>query len=89
MTEYNMRALSPVPRPTRACVVSRGAGIVLWRWIARWGVLNFEPQEKKLSCQKRNFRISVILIKTLYISYMKFCCVEKTRFHVMYSCYFC
>ena len=42
------------------------------RWIARWGggggggggVLSFEPQEKKLSCQKRNFRISVILIKT-------------------------
>ena len=33
-------------------------------WIARWGGLSFEPQEKKLSCQKRNFRISVILIKT-------------------------
>ena len=31
------------------------------------GVLSFEPhrrKEKKLSCQKRNFRISVILIKT-------------------------
>ena len=37
------------------------------RWMARYGggrVLSFEPQEKKLSCQKRNFRISVILIKT-------------------------
>ena len=28
------------------------------------GVLSFVPQEKKLSCQKGNFRISVILIKT-------------------------
>ena len=47
------------------------AGIVLWLGCAGsrdmgggGGVLSFEPQEKKLSCQKRKFRISVILIKT-------------------------
>ena len=49
---------------SRACVGRRVAGSALGAGSRDGGVLSFEPQEKKLSCQKRNFRISVILIKT-------------------------